>query len=146
MTVLSKIIDTTDTTDKDVAKKEAHALTRFRRPLPIFKQRSPLKHRLRILQACILQTILWGAETWHVTKKRMSHLRGIHLSETGRIRFWTVRFQTPNSVSFLALTEFQGENSVSSSQPLICVTKVTKQTHRVFAELTEFAPKLSEAQ
>ena len=36
-------------------------------------------------------------------------------SETGRIRFRRVRFQTPNSVSFLALTEFRGENSVSSS-------------------------------
>ena len=76
MTVLGKIIDTNDATDRDMAKKEAHAWTKFRRLLPILKQRSPLKHRLRILQACILQTILWGAETWHITKKRMSHLRG----------------------------------------------------------------------
>ena len=29
--------------------------------------------------------------------------------ETGRIRFRGVRFQTPNSVSFLGLTEFRGE-------------------------------------
>ena len=66
------------------------------------------------------------------------------LSETGRIRFWRARFQTPNSVSFFALTEFWGENSVSSSQPIFCVTK---RTHRVFStELTDFAPKLSEAQ
>ena len=37
-----------------------------------------------------------------------------------------------------------GENSVSSSQPTIYVTK---RTHRVFfAKLTEFAPELSEAQ
>ena len=36
-------------------------------------------------------------------------------SETGRIRFRGVRFQTPNSVSFLGLTEFRGANSVSSS-------------------------------
>ena len=35
----------------------------------------------------------------------------------------------PNSPSFLALTEFQGENSVSSSQRIICVPK---RTHRVF--------------
>ena len=41
----------------------------------------------------------------------------------GRIRFQRVRLQTPNSVSFLALTEFRGENSVSSSQPIICVPK-----------------------
>ena len=50
-------------------------------------------------------------------------------SETGRIRFRVVRFQTPNSVRFLGLTEFRGANSVSSSQPIICVPK---RTHRVF--------------
>ena len=43
---------------------------------------------------------------------------------------------------FLALTEFRGESSVSSSRPFICVPK---RTHRVFsAELTEFATGLSE--
>ena len=36
-------------------------------------------------------------------------------SEMGRIRFRRVRLQIPNSVSFLALTELRGENSVSSS-------------------------------
>ena len=40
-----------------------------------------------------------------------------------------------NSVSFLGLTAFRGENSVSSSQPIICVTKrthrVCRKTHRV---------------
>ena len=50
-------------------------------------------------------------------------------SETGRIRFRRVRFQTPSSVSFLALTEFRGASSVSSSRPIICVPK---RTHRVF--------------
>ena len=44
-------------------------------------------------------------------------------SGTGRIRFRGVRFQTPNSVSFFGLTEFRGANSVSSSQPIICVPK-----------------------
>ena len=43
---------------------------------------------------------------------------------------------------FLALTEFRGESSVSSSRPTI---RVIKRTHRVFAELTEFAATLSEA-
>ena len=40
-------------------------------------------------------------------------------SETGRARFRRVRFQTPNSVSFLPLTDLRGENSVSSSQPIV---------------------------
>ena len=54
-----------------------------------------------------------------------------------------IRFR--RAVSFLGLTEFRGESSVSSFQPIICVP--TKRTQRVFfAELTEFAPKLSEAQ
>ena len=44
-------------------------------------------------------------------------------SETGRMRFWRARFRTPNLVSFFALTEFLGENSVSSSQPSIRVQK-----------------------
>ena len=62
---------------------------------------------------------------------------------TGQIRFrravlW-VRFQTPNSVSFLALTEFREENSVSSSQPIICVPK---RTHRVFRRTHRVCPKI----
>ena len=56
-------------------------------------------------------------------------------TETGRIRFRGVRFQTPNSVSFSGLTEFRGANSVSSFQPSICVQmrthRVSCRTHRV---------------
>ena len=79
MLVLGKLFDTTETADRDMARKEAHAWSKFRRILPVLKQRSPLKHRLRILQSCVLQSILWGAETWHITKRRMTHMRGIHL-------------------------------------------------------------------
>ena len=50
------------------------------------------------------------------------------LSERGRIWFRRARFQTLSSVSFLALTEFRGESSVSSFQPMI---RVPKRTHRV---------------
>ena len=46
-------------------------------------------------------------------------------------------------MSFLALMELRGENSVSSSQPIIIC--VPKQLTEFFAELTEFAVKLSEA-
>ena len=62
-------------------------------------------------------------------------------SETGRIQFRGVRFQTPNSVSFWALTELRGENSVSSSRPIICgQNKLTE----FFAELTKSVAELSE--
>ena len=47
----------------------------------------------------------------------------------GTISCQRARFQTPSSVSFLALADFWGENSVSSSEPIICVPK---RTHRVF--------------
>ena len=63
----------------------------------------------------------------------------------GQIRLREVQFQTPSSVSFLRLTEFQGASSVSSPQSIVCVPK---RTHRVFlqnspkfaAELSEFSP------
>ena len=62
-------------------------------------------------------------------------------SETGRIRFRRPRFQTQKSVSFSALTEFCGESSLSSSQPLfVCQSELTE----FVGELTEFASELSE--
>ena len=55
-------------------------------------------------------------------------------SETGRIRFRIVRFQTPSSVSVLG-SLFRGPNSVSSFRPIICVQtrthRVSRRTHRV---------------
>ena len=63
-------------------------------------------------------------------------------SETGRIRFRRVPFQAPNSVSFLALTEFRGENSVSSVQPTICMCH--SELTEFLAGLTEFAAELNE--
>ena len=87
----------------------------------------------------------WGAfhkkvtmevtEKWLVGYAWITQDVGYYSSETGRIRFRGVRFQTPNSVSFLGLPEFRGANSVSSSQPIICVPKrthrVSRRTHRV---------------
>ena len=62
----------------------------------------------------------------------------VYFSETGRIRFRGVQFQTPSSVSFFGLTEFRGANSVSSSQPVICVPK---RTHRVFCRTHRVYPR-----
>ena len=79
MMVLGKLFDCQDTTDRDISRKIAGAWAKFRRILPVLKQRSPLRHRFRILQACVLQAILWGAESWHITKRRMAQLRGVHM-------------------------------------------------------------------
>ena len=57
-------------------------------------------------------------------------------SETGRIRFRRVRFQTPSSVSFLP-SPSSGERTQWVPLSLLFVCQ---------SELTEFAPKLSEAQ
>ena len=78
------------------------------------------------------QRVQFHAAIRVTTKRCDSRAQG---SETGRIRFRRVRFQTPNSVSFLGLTEFRGANSVSSSRPIICVQtrthRVSRRTHRV---------------
>ena len=50
---------------------------------------------------------------------------------------------TELSEFFLALPEFRGDNSVSSSQPFLCEKK-SELTGFFFAELTEFATELSE--
>ena len=58
-----------------------------------------------------------------------------YLSGMGRRGFLSEStVQTPNSVSFLALTGFQGENSTSFVQPIICVAKRTAE------DLSEFSP------
>ena len=65
------------------------------------------------------------------------------ISETGRIRFRGARLQTPNSVSFLgSLSSGERTQRVPLSLLLVCKSELTE----FFAELTEFAPKLSEAQ
>ena len=62
----------------------------------------------------------------------------VHRILSSRIRFRRVRFQTPNSVSFFALAEFQEESSVSSARPIICVRK---RTHRVFRRTHRVCPR-----
>ena len=70
-------------------------------------------------------------------KERKIRVFPSNYRKTGQIRFRKVRFQTPRSVSFLALTKFRGENSVRSSQPIICVPK---RTHRVFRRTHRVLP------
>ena len=68
---------------------------------------------------------------------------GGHRLDTDNFSILRVRLQTQSSVSFFCLTELQGANSATSSQPIICVPN---RTHRVFfSELTEFATELSES-
>ena len=74
----------------------------------------------------------------YVMLKEFMFVFGPYCSETGRIWLRRARFQAPSSVRVLALTEFRGENSVSSSQPIICVPK---QTHRALRRTHRVCPK-----
>ena len=49
MIVLGKLVDTTDTTDRDMNRKIANSWAKFRRILPVLTQKSSLRHRLRNL-------------------------------------------------------------------------------------------------
>ena len=69
-----------------------------------------LRDNLRQKNECPADIFLFPTES-----SGMSADWNVPLSETGRIRFRGVRFQTPNSVSFFGLTEFRGASSVSSS-------------------------------
>ena len=97
----------------------------------------------RIVHSCLSRTLLWAygfpsalTAGKDLDVRKLDAFLFSQFSETGRIRFRRVRFQTP--VSFFALTEFRGENSVSSSQPIICVQK---WTHRVFRRTHRVCPK-----
>ena len=66
-------------------------------------------------------------------------------AETGRIRFRRARLQTPDSASCLVLTELCGENSVSSSRPIICVCVCATASSPNFAQSSpSFVAELSE--
>ena len=85
---------------------------------------NPFEFEMELEQRRNLYPLVGGSSYMkrHKTQKmRVQEVsRSVTASET-RIRFRGVRFQIPNSVSFSGLTEFRGANSVSSSQPIICV-------------------------
>ena len=98
------------------------------------QQGHPVKHRFNF-RGCCGEHRRYGGQKKHRNNFNINFLPPTQISETGRIRFQRVRFQTPNSVSFFGLTEFWGPNSVSSFRPIICVQtqthRVSRRTHRV---------------
>ena len=78
MVVLGRLFGVGELTGLDMKNKENVAWARFNRLKNVLQQNAPLKHRLRILQACILQSSLWCAESWCLTKERPRHLRALH--------------------------------------------------------------------
>ena len=80
LTVLGRVIAGPDATDADLERKLSLGWQKFWRLKSILSSRGPLLHRLRILRATVLQTVLWGSATWHPTQRRMQRLRGFHLA------------------------------------------------------------------
>ena len=80
MEVLGRLITPRESTDVDIERKLAKALRKFMCYKVVLTQKTNLQHRLRLLRSIVLSVALWGAETWTPTKRRLSRLRGFHLS------------------------------------------------------------------
>ena len=78
MIILAQLFDLQETTQADPFWKEGAAWSQYRRILPVLKQKTSIRHRFRILQACILQKLMWASESWVLTKRRLQHLRAAH--------------------------------------------------------------------
>ena len=78
MLVLGKDVDVVDSTARDIQTKEQRAWAKFHKLKPILRQRTAVRHRFRILHLCVIQAFAWAAETWILTKARLTHFRGLH--------------------------------------------------------------------
>ena len=78
--VLGRMIAGPDATEMDLDRKISLGWQKFWSLKGILSSRGPLLHRLRILRATVLQTVLWAAATWHPTQRRLQKLRGFHLA------------------------------------------------------------------
>ena len=68
-----------DNTDSEIAQRTAVAWQKFHRLRHILGAATLLAHRLKIYRACIVQSILWGASSWHIMRRRCQKLRGTEL-------------------------------------------------------------------
>ena len=76
MKVLGRLIGREESTDLDLEARLKQGHWKYSIMRPVLQQNTPLKHKLRVLQATVLQSILWASETWTPTKVRLSRLRG----------------------------------------------------------------------
>ena len=80
MEILGRWIERGEGTDLDIEKKLGKALRKYMSFKMVLRQPTALAHRLKLLRSVVLSVALWGAESWIPTKRRMSRLRGFHLS------------------------------------------------------------------
>ena len=67
--VLGRVIGPPDSTDRDFDYKLK--LQNFWGLRSILRERAPILSGLRIFNATVSQTVLWGAASWHLTRRRL---------------------------------------------------------------------------
>ena len=77
--MLGRTLTLHDNTDQEVTRKIAAAWGRFSKLKRLLRAPTSLDHRLRILEACIGQSVMWAAESWHITRRRLQRIRGMEL-------------------------------------------------------------------
>ena len=71
--ILGRTFTLQENTAQDMDNKIAGAWGRFHTD-------TSLPHRIRIFRACVGQALLWAAETWHITRRRLQRIRGVELA------------------------------------------------------------------
>ena len=74
--VVGRMFQLRDNTADEVARRIQMSWSKYHSLKPILRQKTPLSHRLAILNACVYQSLLWGSHSWTVTRKRCQQLRG----------------------------------------------------------------------
>ena len=100
-------------------------------PLPT-PSKPPTKDR-----ACAEQGV-WSPNPLSCRARPQTHAEEAYYRKRAEYGFGEYGFKHRTQWVFLALTEFHGANSVSSSQPIICVPK---RTHRVLLGTHQVCPK-----
>ena len=80
MEVLGRWLSPSESTDLDMGKKMEKGIRKYMSFKVVLTQKTDLSHRLKLLRSVVLAVVLWGSETWTPTKRRLSKLRGYHLS------------------------------------------------------------------
>ena len=71
MRILGRIFRLKENTSQDIKAKIGTAWGKYTKIRHILKAPTDLAHRLRILQACVGQSLLWSCESWHITRRHL---------------------------------------------------------------------------
>ena len=77
--ILGRTFKLQENTTQEITARLSAAWGKFHALRRILTAKTPLPHRLTILKACIGQSLLWGSESWHLTRRNLQRLRGTEL-------------------------------------------------------------------